>query len=262
MSEELQEGGSMPQGAEVPLVDPVVPEDTTPPAEGEKTDAKADEKADEKPADGKPDYSHIPKKFMKADGTPDFDALAKSYTGLEKKLGQRPNMPASSVEDYSFDFGDLDVAALGVTDESVNAFKEQALKAGFTKDQYSFVMNMWKENVTKLQVTADQAEQKLKESWGKDFDRNVDLAKTAFREYAPSDADPNDPIWNHPVVMGLLARIGGEIGEDSLAGKSNGNRAPDMTEAEVAQIMKSKEYQNGDRALHAKVTAWYQKHYS
>lgn len=228
--------------------------DTAAPVEqdaGSTTKEAPDEKSEK--SEG-PDYSYVPQKFLKADGSPDFEKLAKSYTGLEKKLGSKPNVPAGSADEYEYDFGDEFV----VDAERTNAFKEMALEKGFTKDQFSFLMEQYKGVVSENTWSADRVEATLKEAWGKDFDAQTQHARAGFNEFAPSDSNPNDPVWNHPAVMKLLARIGSEVHEDSVSGKPAQSSSSRMSEAEVQTMMGSKEYQQGNREMHAKVTAWYQ----
>jgi hypothetical protein len=211
-----------------------------------------------KPAEATPEapkYDYVPAKFMKPDGSPDFEKMAKSYTGLEKKLGSKPNIPASSIDDYEWDAGELQLDP-----DRVSEFKAQVLEKGFTKEQYAFVMESHKAVIESMVWNADKAEAALKVEWGKDYETHATAAKAGFDEFAPSDANPNDPVWNHPAVMKLLARIGSEVGEDSVANKSgSGSKSAAMSEDEVVAMMKTPEYRNGNRDLHAKVTAWYQK---
>ena len=236
---------------------PAAPEAAAAPAVTETVAAPAVESADtetttEGSADA-PKYDYVPAKFLKEDGTPDLEKLAKSYSGLEKKLGTRSNVPAADVAEYEYDFGDLTV-----DETSASAFKDAALAKGFTKDQYAFVMEQYKDMVGKMTWSSERTEAALKESWGKDFDTNARAARAGFDEFAPSDANPHDPVWNHPQVMKLLARMGAELGEDSVSQRQSATSEVRMTEQEVHAILASKEYRSGDKDLHAKVTKWYQ----
>lgn len=202
--------------------------------------------------------SEIPAKFLKADGTPDYDKMAKSYTALEKKIGAKGNIAASSVDEYEWTPPEN---AYQLDPEKSAEFKKLALENGFTSKQYEFIMNSHNNLMTSMLDTVglnpDKTEAALKEAWGKDFPEQMKSARAGFDAFAPSSANPNDPVWNHPEVMKLLARLGSEIGEDSVSAKPSAAASTRMTEAEVKAIMSSKEYRSGDRALHAQVTEWY-----
>jgi len=199
-------------------------------------------------------YDHIPAKFLKEDGTPDYDRLAKSYTGLEKKLGTKPNIPAVSVDEYEYDFGELQVDA-----DRTSEFKTKALEKGFTKDQFTFVMDSHKAVIDAMVWDADRTEAVLKEAWGKDYSTQTAAAKAGFDEFASSDADPNDPVWNHPAVMKLLARVGAEVGEDSLTGKVKPSKSESF-EDQIAALRADPNYFS-DPAIQAKAKALYEKKY-
>lgn len=209
------------------------------------------------PAAEKPDYSFVPPKFLNEDGTPDFKKLSTSYSNLEKKIGQKPNIGASSIDEYDFNFGE----GFEVDNERGTAFKQKALELGFSKLQYDLVMETHKAMIEANTWTADKSEQALKQAWGNEYESQTKAALRAFGEFAPSDVNPHDPVWNHPSVMKLLARLGAEVGEDTVGGKNGGTQAQAMTEAEVAELMRSADYRAGNKELHAKVTQWYQSKY-
>lgn len=197
----------------------------------------------------------VPAKFLKEDGTPDYERLSKSYTELEKKISKKGNIPAASADEYAYDFGE----GFSVDETATNDFKAQALSKGFTKDQYAFIMEQYKSTLDKMTWSTDKTEATLKADWGQDFDVNAKAARAGFDQFAPSDANPHDPVWNHPQVMKLLARMGAELGEDSLAG-------PKVTTAGAsidAQIAELRALPNSfrDPAIQAKLTALYEKKY-
>jgi hypothetical protein len=211
--------------------------DTAPAVEAPVVEAPAVEKPAEEPK------YEIPKKFLKADGTPDYEKLAKSYQGLEKKLSSKPNIPASTADEY--EWAAPEGNTLELNPEQVSKFKEMALEHGFTKAQYDFVMtshmNVINEMVGSLGWTADRAETALKEAWGKDFENQAAAARAGFDEFAPSDADPHDPVWNHPAVMKLLARMGAELGEDSITRAPAASSGTSIQE-QIAALRASPDY--------------------
>jgi hypothetical protein len=191
-----------------------------------------------------PDYSWVPKKYMK-NGEPDFQALAKSYQSLEKKLGQKGPQAAETIEDYTYEPSVLDENGKPavITDPTADkAFKEEALKAGMTVDQYKFVMGKYEQVVETLTMTPAKAAEALQADWGKDYAAQLANAKAAFDEYAPSDVDIND-VGNNVAVIKLLASIGSQMGEDKVAAKGK-TKAVDnsMSIDDVRKIMADKDY--------------------
>lgn len=199
----------------------------------------------------------FPAKFLKADGTPDHEKLAKSYVSLEKRLGAKPNVPAASVEDYEWDANGMDL-----NPERVSEFKSQVLEKGFTKEQYKFVMDSHKNLIEGMTSAfdAEKTEALLQEEWGSDFKANAKAAKAAFNEFAPSDANPHDPVWNHPAVMKMLARMGGELGEDSLAKVGKTTVSGESIDSQIAELRKDPNYFN-DAKLQTKMQELYDKKY-
>jgi hypothetical protein len=197
----------------------------------------------------------FPAKYKNADGTPNYEKLTKAYTNLEKKLGSKPTLPPVAADEYQFDFGERDIDP-----EASKQFKEAAFAAGLSQSQYEFALKTHMGIVDSLVWSADKTATALKTEWGQAYDTNIEAARTGFEAFAPSSANPEDPVWNHPEVMKLLARMGSEVGEDSMAGKNNGaSKSAGKTQSEIAEIMKSDKYRNGDRELHAMVTDWYQR---
>lgn len=199
----------------------------------------------------------VPKKFLKADGTPDIERMTKAYANLEKKFGSKPNMPAASVDDYEWD-GSAD---LELPEENVAAFKAEVLEQGFTKDQYKFIMGRYADIVQSMTFDADKTEAILKETWGDDFKPNMRAYTTGFDAVAPQDADRNDPVWRHPHVVQALANIGKEFGEDSLtpaskAGPSTGESFQDQVNA-----LRSQPNWESDPKIQAQLNALYEKQY-
>jgi len=196
-----------------------------------------------------PDYSWVPKKFLK-DGEPDLQALSRSYQALEKRLGSRSLAP-ESVDDYVFE------SKNGYTYDAdlSNSFKQEALEAGLSAEQYAFIMNKYEESIAQSQPSADQAAEVLKASWGRNFDNNLQAARRAWDEFAPSDADI-DEVGNNPVVLKILARIGMELGEDKPTAKG-ASRPSAMTEEQINELIRKKDYKHDLKAQEV-VRKWYE----
>lgn len=208
------------------------------------------------PAAEAPKFEY-PKKFLKADGTPDYERLAKSYVGLEKKLGAKPFVPAASTEEYEWTAPENGVE---LPDDGVQQFKQEALAQGFTPKQYEFLMTRYNDIVVGMRdagYTAEKAETALKAEWGKEFNSQLVRAKAGFDQFAPSDADPNDPVWNHPSVLKLLARMGNELGEDSIAPKAVPGAPTSSVQAQIDELRASPDYWKPE--IQAKVLKLYER---
>lgn len=199
-----------------------------------------------------------PKKFLKEDGTVDHERLAQSYVALEKKISSKGNIPASSIEEYSYDFGDL----APHIDGAVSAeFKQTMLDKKFNAEQYGFMMDRFKEVVEDLRPNPAKVQATLKAEWGDNYESHASAANRAFEEFAPSDANPRSPIWSDPTVIKLLARIGSELGEDSVSAKPKAvSGTGDSIDAQIAELRAQPNW-HSDQAVQAKLNALYEKKY-
>jgi hypothetical protein len=236
------------------VVDTSQDTEAAPAQESAGTEAAAEPQTE---AQAEPKFEY-PAKFMKADGTPDYEKLAKSYVGLEKKLGAKPNIPAASADEYEWQAPDDGVE---LDETGVTQFKTEALEQGFTAKQYQFLMTRYNDIVVGMRdagPTADKAEQVLKAEWGNDYKQQLIQAKAGFDEFAPSTANPQDPVWNHPEVLKLLARVGSEVSEDSIAPKASAAAGSGETvQAQIAALRASADYWKPE--VQAKVNALYEK---
>ncbi len=196
-------------------------------------------------------YDWVPQKFIR-DGQPDFEKLAKSYVSMEKKLGQKGPIAPDSIEDYEYQFQSYE------PNENLSAFKEEALKAGITKDQFTFLMNRYEQEVGSMLMTPEKAEAQLKQDWGSDFQANLSLAAKAFEEFAPLSLSMDDPALNHPSVLKLLAALGSQLGEDS-ASSTKASGSSGMTEEKINELRKSGDYWKPE--TQALVRQWYESKY-
>jgi hypothetical protein len=207
----------------------------------------APESQTESDQDEKPDYSWVPRKFMKGE-EPDFTAMSKAYQSLEKKLGSKGSIAPESIDEYAYE--SRNGAKL---DPDVNkSFREEAQKVGMSQDQYAFVMGKYEDLMEQFAMTPEKAQAELKTSWGKDYDANIASAKRAFDELAPSDVSM-DEIGNNPAVIKLLARVGMELGEDKAPpkGKAPTSKSIDDIRKEMSDAMRSGDYyKNPDKYAH------------
>lgn len=200
-------------------------------------------------------YDWVPKKFLR-DGKPDFENMAKSYVNLEKKAGQKGLLVPEDLAEYEFTPNDY----VGYDEARVDEFKSEAQKAGLSKEQYAFMMSKYESVVTDLGLNPEASEAVLKNEWGKDYNEHLSFAGKAFMEYAPSEMNMSDPIFNHPQVLKLLSAIGRDLGEDSQAQTKGRVNTSGVGVDDIRAIQNSPDYWTNP-AKQEKVRAWYEKQY-
>lgn len=217
------------------------------------TPAAVETSAATPPAASEDDYSWVPAKFM-VDGKPDFKNLAKGHANLEKKLGTKVvNLAPEDVAEYAYE-----PQKLQFDEASTTAFKGKAKELGLSTAQYTALMAEYETAIDNVVMSRDKSEAMLKESWGKEFDGNINAARRAFDEFAPSDLNMEDPALNHPSVLKLLARIGADLSEDSTPAKAE--TAAGTTQAEIDALMIGNKHFD-DPVAAAKVAAHFKRLY-
>lgn len=178
-------------------------------------------------ADGKPvDQAAIPEKYQvkKEDGTLDIEAsslkLAEAYGHLEKRIGSG-DLPPKTAEDYAVTVpAELEGKWDPATDELLAEFKKDALGAGLNQKQFDFFMGKYLEMAPNLvagekMLSADEAKAELRKEWKTDEVYNAEVGKAFQAAKAYGDADQIiQKYGNDPVIVKMLAKIGGELGED------------------------------------------------
>jgi hypothetical protein len=183
----------------------------------------------------------IPDKFMNDDGDVNIEALVKSYTNLEQKMGTK--IGAESIDEYDYEFQHEGV--FQTEGEEFDAFRQQMLDLGLSKDQYSGLMGIYEDTtmdlIEQLAPTPERAQEALSEVWGDDFEANLQDARAAYDAFAPEDMDINT-IGNNPEILQILANIGRLMHEDT--GLNNGTAVPNsgLTELEVQEMMNRDDY--------------------
>ncbi|MGG2141711.1 hypothetical protein [Symbiopectobacterium sp. RP] len=207
----------------------------------------------------------LPEKYrvVGEDGTLNIESsarkLADAHTHLEKRLGSGDAPPktadeyAPKVDAEGFNWDEFKA------DPQMQGFLTSAHAKGLTNDQLSFVLGEYMQRVPELVGGAAQRDQEaastaLREVWKTDaeFNKNIGLAYRAFNSLADeADKGRIDEIGNNPMVIRMLARIGGEMQEDSPAG-SDINLEEQQT---IRDLMKSDAYMDPKHADHEKVSA-------
>ena len=196
----------------------------------------------------------------------EIDALAKSYINATKMIGQdkiviptknsgqeawdeayaklgRPESP----EKYTFD---VKSDVVNMDEGAIKSFAEQSHKLGLNNKQAEGILDFYKNNMegTAQQAKIDtetaqsQAEQELRQEWGRDFDGKVKqagaLAKANINpEVLDMTLSNGTRLGDHPEIIKGFAKIAGMMSEDKIVSteSENVNTVADI-ETEISAI--------------------------
>jgi hypothetical protein len=200
----------------------------------------------------------------------EIDALAKSYINATKMIGQdKVVIPTNnSTEDQwnevysklgrpeSADKYSLDAKSeiVEMDEGAIKSFAEQSHKLGLNNKQAQGILEYYKNNMegTAQQSRIDtetaqtQAEQQLRQEWGRDFEGKVKQAGAL----AKANIDPEvldmtlsngTRLGDHPDIIKGFAKIAGMMSEDKILSteSENVNTTKDI-ESEISTIMNDK----------------------
>ena len=182
----------------------------------------------------------------------EIDALAKSYINATKMIGQDklviPNN--NSTEEHwdevytklgrpeSADKYTLDAKSevVNFDDNAIKSFAEQSHKLGLNNKQAQGILEFYKNNMegTAQQAKIDtetaqaQAEQQLRQEWGRDFDGKVKqagaLAKANINpEVLDMTLSNGTRLGDHPEIIKGFAKIAGMMQEDKIVATESEN---------------------------------------
>lgn len=197
-------------------------------------------------------------KFRNESGEVDVVKLAKSYSGLEKKLGSG-DLPPETVDGYGFPEG---VEETGLTKDNLKEFLQKAHESGMTDKQVKMAVSELAGFVKRGKEVQESGkksvEDTLKEQWGVKYDENIQNAQKAFARFADDEDKANSgDIASNPKVMKLLAKLGAGLREDSPV-----NNAAQMPKEDLQSLMKSEAYWDPKHPEHAKVKKAVTDHFS
>ena len=196
----------------------------------------------------------------------EIDALAKSYINATKMIGQdkiviptknsgqeawdeaytklgRPESP----EKYTFD---VKSDVVNMDESAIKSFAEQSHKLGLNNKQAEGILDFYKNNMegTAQQAKIDtetaqsQAEQELRQEWGRDFEGKVKqagaLAKANINpEVLDMTLSNGTRLGDHPEIIKGFAKIAGMMSEDKIVSteSENVNTVADI-ETEISAI--------------------------
>ena len=197
----------------------------------------------------------------------EIDALAKSYINATKMIGQDklviPNN--NSTEEHwdevytklgrpeSADKYTLDAKSevVNFDDNAIKSFAEQSHKLGLNNKQAQGILEFYKNNMegTAQQAKIDtetaqaQAEQQLRQEWGRDFDGKVKqagaLAKANINpEVLDMTLQNGTRLGDHPEIIKGFAKIAGMMQEDKIvATESENAQSVSNIEEEIASMV-------------------------
>ena len=196
----------------------------------------------------------------------EIDALAKSYINATKMIGQDkiviPTKNSSqetwdeayaklgrpeSADKYALD-AKSDVVPFDET--AIKSFAEQSHKLGLNNKQAQGILEFYKNNMEgsaqqakiDTETAQSQAEQELRQEWGRDFDGKVKqagaLAKANINpEVLDMTLSNGTRLGDHPEIIKGFAKIAGMMSEDKIVAteSENVNTVTDI-ETEISAI--------------------------
>ena len=215
----------------------------------------------------------------------EIDALAKSYINATKMIGQDkvavPNK--NSTDDQwneiydklgrpeSADQYQLDVKSdvVPIDENSIKQFAENAHKLGLNNNQAKGVLEFYKNNMEGMaqqskvdtETSQVQAEQELRQEWGREFENNVKKAGALAKANLNTDVLDLElkngmRVGDHPELIKGFAKIASMMSEDKMLSSESEsvNKGTDI-ESEIATITNNTDgpYWNKGHPDHDKV---------
>ena len=201
----------------------------------------------------------------------EIDALAKSYINATKMIGQdKVVIPTNnsteeawnevydklgrpeSAEKYSLD---AKSEVVNFDEAAIKSFAEQSHKLGLNNKQAQGILEFYKNNMegTAQQAKIDtetaqaQAEQQLRQEWGRDFEGKVKqagaLAKANINpEVLDMTLQNGTRLGDHPEIIKGFAKIAGMMQEDKIvATESENAQSVSNIEEEISSIINDRQ---------------------
>ncbi len=214
----------------------------------------------------------IPEKYQvkKEDGSIDIEAsslkLAEAYGHLEKRIGTG-DLPPKSADEYQIAVPEaLKDKWNPKEDPLLGEFLKDAHAAGMTQKQVDLALSRYMDIAPKLvagasQLSAEECTTQLKAEWKTDEQYKAEVGKAykAAVGYGGGDAEGIIKDYgNDPRIIRLLAKVGGEMGEDRSLTPAGGSIPGGQS---VESLMASEAYTNPKHADHARVSKQVQEHF-
>lgn len=220
----------------------------------------------------------------------DVNSLAKSYVHAQKMIGKNKitipdehgteddwkqvyhklGLP-ETMDKYNVNFGEAQY-----DEEFKKGYLEAAYKNGVLPKQAEAMFNYWNTQVEQANSTYETTAQKsreeqinsLKQEWGNGFEKKVEIARTALRQFADEatiEYIEKSGLGNDTNLVKLFAKIGESLNEDSF--KSDVVKHLGMTKEEAKSKIDTMmgdfthPYYNIDHPNHKAAVADMQKYY-
>ena len=215
----------------------------------------------------------------------EIDALAKSYINATRMIGQdkmivpNKNFTEDQWEEAyikmgrpeSFDKYTLDTKSdvVPLDEQAIKNFQEQSFKLGLNNQQANGILDFYKSNMeaadkqakVDAETTQAQAQQLLRQEWGREYDTNINKAKSlANANLAPEvlelQLSDGSRLGDNVDVIKGFAKIANMLSEDKILSTESENmdKSEDI-QTEIDQIMNDKNgpYWNKSHPNHDKV---------
>lgn len=214
----------------------------------------------------------IPEKYQvkKDDGSIDIEAsslkLAEAYGNLEKRIGTG-DLPPKSADEYQITVPEVLKDKWNPKDDPLlGEFLKEAHAAGMTQKQVDLAISRYMDVAPKLvagasQLSAEECTTQLRAEWKTDeqYKAEVGNAFKAATGYGGSDAEGIIKDYgNDPRIIRLLAKVGGEMGEDRSINPGGGGTPSGQS---VETLMASEAYTNPKHADHVRVSKQVAEHF-
>lgn len=187
------------------------------------------------------------------------DDLAKSYTELERKLGQGANENQGTIPEDPSEYGLPNLAedaTFQPNEEFTEEFKQKAHELGLSEEQVKglfswYVEGVGEKEVAQMQERAEEfrqnSEKQLRKEFGNAFDESMQAAKTAVEQFGGDDLKQvldQTGLGNHPAVVKAFAEMGKQLSEDTIGGSAKGEfgRTPEQANQEIAELRQNSEF--------------------
>ncbi len=188
----------------------------------------------------------------------DVNELAKSWTEAQSLIGRKgiikpdENSTPEQINEYYTAIGrpenidgytaDLP-EGFNLDPELHNATKEALFNAGITGDQYGMLMDLYVQDITRLQegmqsqqeaTTVAQANEwhtELQSEWGNEYQANADVINDFFNKeenIALADLLVDKGLGNNPQIANMILKYTQAVSEDTVVGSPNGGNTTDL----------------------------------
>lgn len=177
------------------------------------------------------------------------DDLAKSYVGLEKKMGQGKRVPQEEApqEEWREFYQELgapsSAEAYQTPDEMPEGFADMMQRArnvahekGLTQDQFGNMIEPFLEAEKERQIVSDNAVKESKDRWkrqlqeqyGTEYESKSALAQRAYEAVVNNNPDLQEVfdatgMGHHPAVMDFMVRMGSGMSDEVVPSGSGGD---------------------------------------